>query len=296
MQGKTTDSQDREQEHFNKVIKAFQEYTSHSATTINNKLQALNKLPMKHKIKPQERLLSHLDCIDANQEFLDIVTKDHPFVRCFMDTDEVERKDYEKVKSTIRQFVRDWSREGEEERNKCYLPIIEELNAIYGEKTSGIKVLVPGAGLGRLAFEIVKRGYTCQGNEFSFFMLLGSNFILNQEIEPHSIPIFPWLHQFSNMPSHEIQTQKILIPDVCPATLLPPDADFSMIGGDFMEVYAEHNQKDQWDCIVTCFFIDTAKNFTDYLKVIKHALKQGGKWINLGFSTLIRAIAVSFRR
>lgn len=43
-----------------------------------------------------------------------------------------------------------------------------------------IRVLVPGAGLGRLAWEIAARGYTCQGNEFSLFMLFASNFILNR--------------------------------------------------------------------------------------------------------------------
>ncbi|RUS32778.1 hypothetical protein BC938DRAFT_474346, partial [Jimgerdemannia flammicorona] len=32
-------------------------------------------------------------------------------------------------------------------------------------------VLVPGAGLGRLAFDIAKEGFSCQGNEFSFYMV-----------------------------------------------------------------------------------------------------------------------------
>lgn len=43
-----------------------------------------------------------------------------------------------------------------------------------------VKVLVPGAGLGRLAFEIARKGYQCQGNEFSLFMLFASNFVLNR--------------------------------------------------------------------------------------------------------------------
>lgn len=43
-----------------------------------------------------------------------------------------------------------------------------------------MQILVPGAGLGRLAFEIAKRGYSCQGNEFSLFMLFASNFVLNK--------------------------------------------------------------------------------------------------------------------
>ena len=43
-----------------------------------------------------------------------------------------------------------------------------------------VSILVPGAGLGRLAFELARHGYMCQGNEFSMFMLLASNFILNR--------------------------------------------------------------------------------------------------------------------
>ena len=43
-----------------------------------------------------------------------------------------------------------------------------------------IKVLVPGGGLGRLVYEVVKRDFSCQGNEFSFFMLIASEFALNR--------------------------------------------------------------------------------------------------------------------
>lgn len=52
----------------------------------------------------------------------------------------------------------------------------------YYSNREDIKVLIPGAGLGRLAFEVAKRGFTCQGNEFSFYMLMASNFILNKYV------------------------------------------------------------------------------------------------------------------
>jgi len=35
--------------------------------------------------------------------------------------------DMDKVKTTIKQFVRDWSGDGKQERLACYEPIIEEV-------------------------------------------------------------------------------------------------------------------------------------------------------------------------
>lgn len=39
---------------------------------------------------------------------------------------------------------------------------------------------------------------------------------------------------------------------------------------------------DTWDCIATCFFIDTAHNVIDYIDTIWKILKPGGIWINVG--------------
>ena len=41
------------------------------------------------------------------------------------------------------------------------------------------RVLVPGAGLGRLVLEIAALGYGAEGNEFSYQMLFASNYMLN---------------------------------------------------------------------------------------------------------------------
>lgn len=35
--------------------------------------------------------------------------------------------DLEKVQATLKQFVRDWSEEGAQERETCYQPIVEEI-------------------------------------------------------------------------------------------------------------------------------------------------------------------------
>jgi carnosine N-methyltransferase len=41
------------------------------------------------------------------------------------------QRDMDKARSTLRQFVRDWSEEGKTERELCYTPVLEALNTLY---------------------------------------------------------------------------------------------------------------------------------------------------------------------
>ncbi|KAI9260802.1 N2227-like protein-domain-containing protein [Sporodiniella umbellata] len=203
-----------------------------------------------------------------------------------VDQPPVSSGDMDKTLSTMRQFVRDWSKEGAHERKATYDPIILELNEIYKdvsvEERGKINVLVPGAGLGRLAFDIAKEGFSCQGNEFSYYMLFGSHFILNRVEKANQYDIFPFIHSFSNIKTDEKQLEPITIPDILP-TNLPSTVDFSMVAGDFVEIYGQRESNfGAWDVIVTCYFIDTASNILEYLEVIHKALKKNGVWINTG--------------
>ena len=56
------------------------------------------------------------------------------------------------------------------------------------------RVLVPGTGLSRLLLEVVERGYAGQGNEFSYQMLLVSNYMLNHVSEAYSVSIWFFYH------------------------------------------------------------------------------------------------------
>lgn len=66
----------------------------------------------------------------------------------------------DKIRSTLRSFVRDWSVEGQPERDACYTPILSALEGRFGADVdrAGKRVLVPGTGLGRLAMEIAAKG------------------------------------------------------------------------------------------------------------------------------------------
>ncbi|KAK2466532.1 hypothetical protein APHAL10511_001394 [Amanita phalloides] len=198
--------------------------------------------------------------------------------------------DIDKLRSTLKQFVRDWSAEGEQEREACYKPIKDALLQYYSHvpesQRGSLRVLVPGAGLGRLAWDVAHLGFSCQGNEFSHYMLLASFFLLNRtdQIDQHTI--YPYVHTFSNVPNYEAMLRPVKIPSVLPSNL-PRTANFSLVAGDFEEVYGgDPNPREphagKWDAILTCFFIDTAKNVVNYLRVIHKILAPGGVWINLG--------------
>lgn len=42
--------------------------------------------------------------------------------------------DMDKVKTTLKQFVRDWSTSGEEERKACYDPVIAEVKDLFKDR------------------------------------------------------------------------------------------------------------------------------------------------------------------
>ena len=39
---------------------------------------------------------------------------------------------------------------------------------------------------------------------------------------------------------------------------------------------------DQWDSIITCFFLDTGNNIIEYIEIIYNIMKDDGIWINFG--------------
>ncbi|KAM3611418.1 uncharacterized protein V6R79_018205 [Siganus canaliculatus] len=282
-----------ERQHFWRIIDAFKFYRVHVLEQVKRAERQFRSLPMHHQ-NMLPNVLANLtrisECADHNQELLQAII--HNSLHMFENIEYGEREnpkksrpcttfDMDKLKSTIKQFVRDWSEAGQSERSTCYLPIIQEIQRLFPCDTydvSKVSVLVPGAGLGRLAWEIARLGYICQGNEWSFFMLFSSNFILNRCEQVNSLTVYPWIHQFSNNKKSADQTRPIRFPDVNPQSLAP-NADFSMVAGDFVEVY---NEPESWDCVATCFFIDTAHNVIEYVETIWKILKPGGVWINLG--------------
>ncbi|KAL3884469.1 hypothetical protein ACJMK2_024608 [Sinanodonta woodiana] len=289
------DEETLEKEHFFRILNAFKYYRTYSLRRVENAEKNYRQLPQEHQ-KMISHFVNHLNtiraCIDHNYEIIKLIIKDTENI--FENKNHTERQngepikpipptgfDMDKVKTTLKQFVRDWSELGKEERRCCYEPVINEILKRFPPHLCNpvdVTVLVPGAGLGRLAFELAKLGYSCQGNEWSLFMLFASNFVLNKCKDRNCFRLYPWVHQWTNNESNSDQVEAVTFPDINPSDL-PENSNFSMAAGDFLEVYKD---PDSWDCVSTVFFIDTAHNIIQYIETIWTILKPGGIWVNLG--------------
>lgn len=140
-------------------------------------------------------------------------------------------------------------------------------------------VLVVGASLGRLSWELARMGYSVQGVEKSYLQLFTSNFILNGIATPENpLHLYPFVHHTAMVSTADEQLQEVQFPDVDPKQL-DNQADFSMVAGDFIQLYKEESV---WDCVVTCFSLENAQNVITYIRRIASILKPGGTWVNHG--------------
>jgi len=276
-----------EMEHLNRIYASFDYYRYWQFNRITRKEGHYEMLPpaMK-KLIPNfcEKFKRMRECVSENQKFLSLMTR-HPLSQAQVTakgrSDTPSNFNMDKVRSTLKQCVRDWGEEGEAERKGCYGPILDTLKELYPkmEDRKGKRVLNPGCGLGRLTWEVARLGFSTQGNEFSYFMLLCSNIIINQ-LSKDEITIYPYIDQVTNQWSFEKQSRAISIPHIDPHTAYNNcECDYSICAGDFAEIYKDPND---FDVIASCFFLDTAKNVLEYLKVIAHILKPGGYLVNLG--------------
>ncbi|OHE97421.1 hypothetical protein CORC01_07326 [Colletotrichum orchidophilum] len=202
--------------------------------------------------------------------------------------------DTDKARSTLRQFFRDWSAEGAEERRVCYGRVLDALDRERKTRSSSspsapvepLKVLVPGAGLGRLVFDLCRNGHDAEGNEISYHQLLASSYILNCTKAAGQHKIYPWVHSFSNHRTRQNHLRSCAVPDIHPATELaqagPTVGSMSMCAADFLCLYADEDHAAAYDAVATVFFLDTAPNLVRYLETIHYALRPGGVLVNFG--------------
>ncbi|CAG7566342.1 unnamed protein product [Fusarium equiseti] len=180
------------------------------------------------------------------------------------------------VSQALKHYVRDWTETGESERKTTFECLTTTLKELYPERSGDkpVKVLVPGAGLGRLGHDIANLGgFDVTINEWSMYMNIAYRHLeSNRAKNSHSL--HPFVDSWSHHSTHSNQLRPLSFPDT-PLN----STSVVLIEGDFTTVFP---QPGEFDVVVTYFFIDTARNLMSYLDTIKKVLKPGGYWINLG--------------
>eukprot|EP00913_Durusdinium_trenchii_P034100 g31916.t2 len=228
------------------------------------------------KLKVDDLMNEMKQCIVVNDHFLKMLVLSDLDAQDYwqMPPDhQVQERNSMKARTVLRQFVRDWGDEGAQERDVQYGCLLDALERYVPKnaRPSGGKprVLAPGSGLSRLPFECARRGYAAQGNEFSYHMLQGCKWVLNETDREKSHVIYPFVLNLENRRNALDHVRPVAIPD-----------DFSMCAGEFINVYED--QIAEWDAVLTCFFLDTAKNVFLYIRTIADIIRPGGLWANFG--------------
>ncbi|KAH9920952.1 N2227-domain-containing protein [Fomitopsis serialis] len=192
--------------------------------------------------------------------------------------------DISRIRESLKHFVRDWSEEGRGERARIFGPILDVLQEAKSAARQEMRVLVPGSGLGRLAWEISQMGYVVTANELSFFMNLAFRFLLSetttQHVNQHTLQ--PYASWFSHQRSVDTLFRDVAFPDALPRL----SKNLELAECDFLRLDRPAappiGSSPGYDFVVTLFFIDTSLNIIETLEHIHRLLKPGGTWINLG--------------
>ncbi|KAI2499077.1 hypothetical protein MHU86_15407 [Fragilaria crotonensis] len=176
---------------------------------------------------------------------------------------------YDSVHQIVAHLVRDWTLEGASARSSVYDWCRKQ---VKGTKRS---ILVPGAGLGRLAWDLSQDGHWVEANEVSVTMAAVAYHLFQNT--PRFV-IYPFATDFFvNEVNSKLRFQSVKVNR--PNTSVAGHLSYTI--GDFVRIYGSQ-QSSSYDVVVTCFFLDTATNVLEYFAVLSNVLRMGGQWINIG--------------
>ena len=267
-------------------IYALEYYTYYSYEKTQKIQRDFRSLDQKYKDKlafsPVERIQNLISAIKLNQSFLKEIIDSHAPDKSFydkMDKKKIESMTYSEytnlVCSIFLYIIRDWSATSQNERKKNYGSILEEIKKYL---KNGSKILIPGCAQCRLGYDIAKMGHFVECNEYNYTNAVICDYFFNNAKKKDQFVFQPLIYTFLNYLKEDIAFQKITFPDED----LNLDAIKNMYlnVGDFVKIYKNSDKK--FDCVITCFFIDTAKNVLEYIEIIENILNEGGIWINIG--------------
>ena len=210
---------------------------------------------------------------------------------------------YTSAAVVIAHLVRDWSVEGAHGRELTHPPVLRALSSLLCRRrrqgnwplrirvlmaacppaalsrrhaAGQLRVLVPGAGTARLAWEIARRGHRVEANDASASMITAAHSIISRRL---AMRVYPRVrctsgamhrtacleHADVGMPS----SGRPMAPAHVPLTLQLSAWDAGYLDRSF-------------DSVVTSYFFDVLPNPAHTIRRVRELLRHGGTWINIG--------------
>lgn len=200
------------------------------------------------------------------------------------------------IQGLLTQLRREWSNEGAAEREHCFASVLDALvrhmPPPVDSASAPPKVLVPGAGLSRLNWELKLRKYAPCGIERACSMLLASDYIFEHLLRSErSVAICPHAQEHSIGPTNVKRGsadlgRRVLVPDrdaIQAAAGMPAKAfTSSTIPGDFSAFSAQPEQRGAWDAVLSCFYVDASGDVIEAAEATRRVLKPNGLWVCCG--------------
>ena len=232
-----------------------------------------------------------------------------------------EEEPYDTASHILTHMTREWADIGASIRRDTHDWIVDEILSYHNQldystdcqESPLSPVLVPGAGLGRLAFDIaftqsrradtnaksqVFYPFVVEAVDNSLVMGAASYELFHYHHSEHdkgNLTIYPMANDpFINeedterrwtqsvFPEEQVINQFNLLKDMKESSDAFQQPNISYVIGDFVRNYASPTKHDVYGSVATCFFIDTATNIYEYILTIRNLLRTGGIWINLG--------------
>lgn len=244
-----------------------------------------------------QQLFQRVECARSDKECDDVLSLGSGGVT---DAQMKETEGYDTAIQVITHTARDWTMNSSPCRDATNGWILRAIvDNCAGMVQNQLRVLVPGSGLSRLAYDIstchdiLKSGVDIcvEANDSSVTMAFAAKSVLDL-VQKDAVSK---IHPFASDPHrNEIHAEKRFEMQVFPDeealtayrdynAMKQSNPDLTFTVGDFSS-YSHESRNGMYNVVATSFFIDTATNIYEYIFIMKHLLCKdtSSVWVNCG--------------
>jgi SAM-dependent methyltransferase len=184
---------------------------------------------------------------------------------------------YDGAAQLIAHLARDWGAMGAEARRRTHRPVLRAL------PVNATRVLVPGAGACRLAWELARRGHVVEASDVSAPMLLAAHSLIRRGAAAEPLPAYPFVRCEGGVRDREACLQRDALPDRRSAARLGERGRLTLQLADFAQYGNDSDaSRRPFDALVTHYFVDTQADVAATVRLAHRLLAPGGRWVNFG--------------